>query len=372
MKKKTPGVIERPKGSGTFYVRIRHRGQDRLIRVGSRAQGRALYTRLQAEILEGRYQPEHTRPLTLKTWIHRCLEGSINRDQQHEKQRSLYWIDIFGHRLLTEITTEEIRRHQAKMSASAQWKPATINRYLSALRRMLTLAVNDGKLLRHPMKGIKFFPEAQQDRYFTDEELRTIHQLMEPHTWPGVHFAIETCLRAGEQFSLRWEHIDFGSKSLTIPLSKSNKTRRVPLSDQALSLLRSFDSALESPWVFPHPHHSLQPKPAYLAGRHFDRILRKAGFQGSWHILRHTGATRRLLAGVDLVTVSKILGHRNIQTTMRYLHLAQDHMASAINQGSFVLEETRGNFQSEVGTKTGTNVEIPTLKNVREDGRKTS
>jgi len=359
MVKKHPGVIERPKGSGKFYVRIRHRGQDRLIRVGNRAQGRAVYTRIQAEILEGRYQPEHTRPVTLKTWIHRCLEGSINRDQQHERQRSFYWIDIFGHRFLNELTSEEIRRHQAKMSASEQWKPTTINRYLSALRRVLTRAVNDGKLLRHPMKGIKFFPEAQQDRYFTDEELRTIHQLMEPHTWPGVHFAIETCLRAGEQFSLRWEHINFDAKTLTIPLSKSNKTRRVPLSDQALSILRSFDSALESPWIFPHPYDPLKPQHPHAAGKQFERIVRKAGLQGSWHTLRHTGATRRLLAGVDLVTVSKILGHRSIQTTMRYLHLVQDHMASAINRGSLVLGETEGSFQGKVGTKTGTNVGIP-------------
>ncbi|MEE8125665.1 MAG: hypothetical protein V3T42_07635, partial [Nitrospirales bacterium] len=69
--------------------------------------------------------------------------------------------------------------------------------------------------------------------------------------------------------------------------------------------------------------------------------------------------TRRLLAGVDLVTVSKILGHRSIQTTMRYLHLVQDHMASAINRGSLVLGETEGSFQGKVGTKTGTNVGIP-------------
>jgi integrase len=255
------------------------------------------------------------------------------------------------------------------MAATGEWKPSTINRYLSALRRMLTLAVNDGKLLRHPMKGLKFFPEAQQDRFFSEDELRTIHQLMEPQAWEEVHFAIETCLRASEQFLLRWEHVNFETKVLTIPLSKSNQTRRVPLSDQALSLLRSFDSALESPWVFPQPHDSLKPKNPYAAGEHLERILRKAGLTGSWHVLRHTGATRRLLAGVDLVTVSKILGHRSIQTTMRYLHLVQDHMASAINRGSLVVEEKEGNFQGEGGTKSGTNVERPTRKNVWKTGQ---
>ncbi len=361
MAKKIQGLLEKPKDSGKWYVRIKHHGKERLIRVASKAQGKAVYTRLQAEILEGRYQPERVRPITLKSWIDRCLEGTTNRDKQHEEQRSKYWATIFGDRFLSEISSEDIRCHQAKMVTTGDWKPSTINRYLSALRRMFTLAVNDGKLLRHPMKGIKFFPEVQQDRFFSEAELNTVHQLMAPHAWQEVHFAIETCLRASEQFFLRWEHVNFETKVLTIPLSKSKQTRRVPLSDQALSLLRSFDSALESPWVFPQPHDSLKPKNPYAAGEHLERILRKAGLTGSWHVLRHTGATRRLLAGVDLVTVSKILGHRSIHTTMRYLHLVQDHMASAINRGSLIVQEKEGGFQIKGVTKSGTNVVKPSM-----------
>ncbi len=362
---KNQGLLERPKESGKWYVRIKHHGKERLIRVTGKAQGKALYTRLRAEILEGRYQPERVRPITLKTWIDRCLDGTTNRDKQHEEQRSKYWATILGDRLLSEISNEDIRRHQAKMVAAGEWKPATINRYLSALRRMLTLAVNDGKLLRHPMKGIKFFPEAQQDRFYSEDEFLTIHQLMTPKAWQEVHFAIETCLRASEQFLLRWENVNFETKTLTIPLSKSNQTRRVPISDQALTLLRSFDSALESPWVFPHSSNAMKHKNPYSAGEHFDGILRQAGIlNATWHTLRHTGASRRLLAGVDLVSVSKILGHRSIQTTMRYLHLVQDHMASAINRGSLVVREVKGNFQVEGVTKSVTNVGNPTKKNV--------
>ncbi|MGP0594199.1 tyrosine-type recombinase/integrase [Nitrospira sp. T9] len=365
-KKKTPGVIERPAGSGKCYVRIKHRGKDRLIRVASEAQGKALQIRLRAEILESRYQPERVRPLTLKTWIDRCLEGTTNRDKQHEEQRTKYWSGVFGERYLTELTSEDIRHHQAKMLASGDWKPATVNRYLSALRRVLTLALNDGKILRHPMRGIKFLAEEQRDTYFSDEVLQKIHGLMEPQTWKEVHFAIETCLRASEQYSLKWADVNFESKYLTIPLSKSGKTRRVPLSEQALSILRSLDS-LESAWVFPDPIDSLKSKNPYHAGDHLKRILRKAGLAGNWHLLRHTGATRRLLAGVDLVTVSKILGHRTINTTMRYLHLVQDHMASAINRGSLVMDETGGNTQSEGVTKSVTNVADPTEEHVGEN-----
>ena len=368
---KTPklpkGIVERPAGSKKFYVRITDQGQERFYRVGSLAQGKALYTRLRAEILEGRYQPERIRPITLKTWIERCLDGTTNRDKQHEEQRSRYWSGILGDRLLSEITSEDIRRHQSKMLASENWKPSTVNRYLSALRRILSLALQDGKILRHPMKGLKFLPEEQRDQFFSDGALKKIHALMDPKGWKEVHFAIETCLRASEQYSLKWSEVSFESKHLSIPLSKSNKTRRVPLSEQALEILRSLDSALESPWVFPNPCDPMKSKNPYHSGTHLKGILRKAGLTGNWHVLRHTGATRRLLAGVDLVTVSKILGHRTITTTMRYLHLVQDHMSSAINRGSLVLDKTEDIFQNETGTKNGTNVVIPTLENLAEN-----
>jgi integrase len=370
-KKKAPGVFERPAGSGRWYVRIKHRGKDRLIRVGSQAQGKALRIRLQAEILEGRYQPERVKPITLKKWIERYLEGSTNRDKGHEAQRAHYWSGVFGDRFLSEISNEDIRQHQAKMLASGEWRPSTVNRYLSSLRRLLTLALQDGKILRHPMKGLKFMPEEQKDHHFTDDDIRKIHSLMEPQAWKEVHFAIETCLRASEQYALKWAHVNFEAKHLTVPLSKSGKTRRVPLSDQAVMILESLDSLL-SPWVFPDPFDHLEPKHPYRAGEQFKRILRRAGLRGSWHSLRHTGATRRLLHGVDLVTVSKILGHRTITTTMRYLHLVQDHMASAINRGSVVLGEQGEDSQIEGVTKSVTNVAGPTLEHVEGNERKHS
>jgi len=58
----------------------------------------------------------------------------------------------------------------------------------------------------------------------------------------------------------------------------------------------------------------------------------KAGIVGaSWHVLRYTFASRLLQNGIDIVTVSKLLSHSTIQTTMRYLHLAKTAMPEAVN-----------------------------------------
>jgi integrase len=81
---------------------------------------------------------------------------------------------------------------------------------------------------------------------------------MTPEDFQLVHFAVETCLRRSEQFGLRWQDVNFEVKTLTIPLPKGKCTRRVPLSEGALMILRSLDSLL-SPFVFPDPCDALKP-----------------------------------------------------------------------------------------------------------------
>ena len=110
----------------------------------------------------------------------------------------------------------------------------------------------------------------------------------------------------------------------------------MPLSEEAKAILRSFDSFLQSAWVFPGLREVTQPMDsrAFLR-RSFEPGLRKAGITGAcWHSLRHTAASRRVMAGVDLVSVKEILGHRDIQTTLRYAHLAPEHLRDAVNRGS--------------------------------------
>ncbi len=127
-------------------------------------------------------------------------------------------------------------------------------------------------------------------------------------------------LRREEQFRLRWGQVDLENGVLTIPLPKGGKTRHVPLSDEAKAILRSFVSFVRLAWVFPGLRDETQPMDsrAFLR-RSFEPGLRKAGIAGAcWHTLRHTAASRRVMAGVDLVSVKEILGHRDIGTTLRY------------------------------------------------------
>lgn len=330
------GIFQRDDRSGYWVQIIGLDGRRLTYKTRTLSQARTLRDRLKTEKIDRQLNPEKYRaksPLTLKEWIDRCLASSSNRDRLHEKARAEYWSTLWGTRALSAITSEDVRQHRAVMLASGDYASGTVNRYLSALRRVFTLAVQENKVERHPLKGLKFLPEGQRDRFFTDEELRRLHGILPITEWRAVAFALGTGMRLSEQLGLKWQHIDWDSKNATIPLSKSGKTRRIPLSDEVLGILR--DQFSESPYVFPDAANPLQPADVRETSKRFGDRLRQAGIlHASWHVLRHSFASRQLQAGTDIVAVSRLLGHSTIQTTMRYAHHAKTALHDAVNRVS--------------------------------------
>ena len=341
------GITQR-KGREGWWVRLYVSGRERWYKCDTKSQAKALYGRLKADIREGTFFPEKFAPrkdITLRAWILRCLDGSTNRNIENERRYGRRWSLLLGNRLLTQITVDDLRRIQARMRAKLKknkrqaqrlWADATINRHFAFLRHVLMLAVKDGKLTQNPVSSLKFFPEVKRTRFLTSEELDRLRGVMIAEAWKLVAFAIETGLRRGEQFQLQWNQVDLENGVLTLPMPKGGRTRHVPLSEEAKGILRSFDSFLRSAWVFPGLKDATQlmDSRAFLR-RSYEPGLRQAGITGAcWHSLRHTAASRRVMAGVDLVSVKEILGHRDIQTTLRYDHLAPGHLRDAVNRGS--------------------------------------
>ena len=347
------GITQRKDRNG-WWVRHYANGRQQWFKCDTKSQAKALYGRLKADIREGTFFPEKFAPrkdITLRAWVIRCLEGSTNRGVENERRYGRRWSLLLGNRMLADVSREDLRQVQAKMRAKLRprpknaskefqpkrlWSDATINRHFAFLRHVLMLAIKDGKLIQNPVSGLKFFPEVKRTRFLTSEELDRLRGVMIPENWKLVAFAIETGLRRGEQFQLQWNQVDLENGVLTLPMPKGGKTRHVPFSEEAKSILRSFDSFLRSAWVFPGLKDMTQPMDsrAFLR-RSYEPGLRQAGITGAcWHSLRHTAASRRIMAGVDLVSVKEILGHRDIQTTLRYAHLAPEHLRDAVNRGS--------------------------------------
>ena len=231
---------------GGWWVRLYVNGREKWFRADSKSQAKTLYGRLRSEARENRYFPEKyavSKELTLRAWIARYLEGVTSPGLRNVHRYGKFWSKLLGRKLLTEITADDLRHIQAKMKHKGTRTARTINRYFGALRRILNLAIADGLLSANPVKGVKFFSEpAGRLRFLSDREISSLRDTLPPEHWLIVAFALETGLRLTEQFHSRWDCLNTEQGILTIPLSKSGKTRHVILTDAALDIVKGLTS----------------------------------------------------------------------------------------------------------------------------------
>jgi site-specific recombinase XerD len=135
-------------------------------------------------------------------------------------------------------------------------------------------------------------------------------------------------LRLGEVVAVEISHIDSGRRVVHVHQGKGQKDRLVPLSLKLLEELRSYWRAYRpARWLFPNPAGQ-GPLSDAAVQKMMRRVVKRAGITkpASLHTLRHSFATHMLEAGVDILTLQKILGHRQLSTTARYLHLRSDYL----------------------------------------------
>lgn len=146
------------------------------------------------------------------------------------------------------------------------------------------------------------------------------------HLAPVVLLAMNTGLRRGELLALDWSDINLDARMLTVRRenAKSGKQRHLPLNAEALAVLTQWASqAADAGSVF--------GVASVKSG--WGTLLTAAKLQNfRFHDLRHHFASRLVMAGVDLNTVRELLGHADLTMTLRYAHLAPEHLAAAVEK----------------------------------------
>ena len=150
---------------------------------------------------------------------------------------------------------------------------------------------------------------------------------------PLIILSLKTGLRRGELFDLHWADVDFGQKNLTVrgDIAKSSNTRHIPLSAQALEVIKAWqqqsDSTAPDQRVFPADDGGRLDN----VKKSWASILKRANITGfRWQDIRHDFASQLVMKGVPLNTVRELCGHASMDTTLRYAHLAPDHKQEAI------------------------------------------
>jgi site-specific recombinase XerD len=160
------------------------------------------------------------------------------------------------------------------------------------------------------------------------EVVQLFAQVAQPVERLMVQTAYACGLRASELLSLRVADIDSSRMLVWVRQGKGGKDRAVPLSPALLEALRAhWRRGRPANWLFAGQTPSGQRSLGALQ-RVVRQAVRAAGFtkKVSLHTLRHSYATHLLEAGVDLLTIQRLLGHRDLATTSRYTHVTQPHL----------------------------------------------
>jgi hypothetical protein len=141
----------------------------------------------------------------------------------------------------------------------------------------------------------------------------------------GNPIKLDTGLRPEETFRIRVEHLDFTARTIFNPFGKTKAARRkVTMTADVHAILKGRAKVAKGPFVF--PSKSSTDKPIGSVRKAHDKAVEDAGIGDHFRLydLRHTFATRAVAGGVDLPTLSAMLGHTSIQMTMRYVHPAEE------------------------------------------------
>jgi len=336
------GVFERPKDSGVWWIRyVDQFGELRRERVGPKSLAKATYQKRKNQIREGKFFPEmiqekHKYCISFKKMAEDFLDKHSKLKKKSwgsDEQRLERCKDHFGNMPLSSIKKKQIEGFLETLITVDELSQATVNRYTALLKTLFNKALEWEECKENPVKGIKLFREQHRIRFLSDAEEVKLKEKFPVEFWPWVEIAMFTGMRRGEQFTLLWENVNFNTRLITIPMSKSGKKRFIPMNDRVMEILRDMPSRLKSSHVFVCSNGTTP-----MDGRNFyQRVFLPAIIAAEvkdfrWHDLRHTFASRLVMAGVNLKTVQELMGRESIEMTLKYAHLSPEHQVDAVQK----------------------------------------
>jgi len=290
----------------------------------------------------GKYEPKIT-PISFNEFAEEYIEEYAKlhkRSWERDVKRIERFKRFFTEKrkpniMLTEINTRLVEQFKSWKFRSSDRKeklqPQTVNKDLSVLSRILKVAVKREYLRKDDLPEIERLKENEnlQQRILKPKEERRLLQYAPRYLRDIILFAVNTGARKSEILTLKWKQVDLKGRTVEFVHTKNGKSRVVPLNESTLEVLRNRQRSHENKeYVFTNPKTRTRYKRIKKA---FSTVRAKADLEDlRFHDLRHTCATRLIHAGVSIYTVSKILGHLDIGTTMRYLHEDEEKKREAV------------------------------------------
>lgn len=243
-------------------------------------------------------------------------------------------LSVFGDIQLKRFNTSMADHLQTDL-INKEYKASSNNKVLNVLKHMFRKATEWEMVSEDVLKRIRKVKPLRDNsrrlRYLSKEECQALINACDPHVKPIVVTALNSGMRRGEVLGLRWDNLDLKHGFILLDITKNGERREIPINKtlEALFLDKSLIRRIDTPYVF---YDAVTGKPYQNVKRSFYTACRRAGIRDfKFHDLRHTFASHLVMGGVDITTVSRLLGHKSLNMTLRYSHLAPSHMKNAVN-----------------------------------------
>lgn len=284
----------------------------------------------------------------------RWLKTLTNRTRGQDRQNIEWFLSVpkVADSLIGDVNLEAIEALRALLAEQGK-APATVDRYMSTLRRLLRKCALEwhylDRLPKVPMSNRRL-PEA---RWLTPREFDALKKHLPPHLALAAEFAVRTGLRMRAQLSLRWSQVDLRRKRAWIAAEymKAGHTHGFPLTAKTVAILQAA-KRFQGEQDAEHRRWCRRKGERYLP-RSTDHVftwrrkpiddcntaayqeaLRAAHIEGAtWHTLRHTFASWHVQGGGTLQELMRLGPWESYEMVLKYAHLAPDNLAKAASSG---------------------------------------
>lgn len=257
-----------------------------------------------------------------------------------------------------EITSSHITQWKQNCKNEKTGKslaPQTVNRRLALFKGMFSWALREGHISQNPLKSnVEMLKESDNNRirYLEPDERERLLTALEKRDGEekdylrcAVLLSLNTGVRKGTLLRLKWEYVDWERKTLLLPaqIMKGGKTHAISLNSVALEALADWKKRSKNPsseWIFPgdtpEGHLGDVKNP-------WETLLKRAKVQNlKWHDMRHDFGSQLAMAGVDILTIKKLMCHADLRMTLVYAHLSPQHINLATEKLSELYSKNKG------------------------------
>lgn len=344
------GVRVYPTGSRVYLVQTRHGGKSRRVTIGRHGVITAEQARRRAALviasIKAGEEPSRTSAGSPSAGGPTIAELGERYLREHVEVRckpttagayrytlTKYLLPEFGSVPLGAIGREDVAALHYRLHKA----PNTANRVVDTLSRLFYMAEAWGVAPEggNPCRFVKKYRSRSCERFLSEEECRRLGRVLSEVESEGrvsrsgvaaLRLLMLTGCRRNEVLTLRWEDVDLEAGELRLRDAKTG-ARSVALSPAARKVLSALPRKPDNPWVIAGPE----------VGRHLSNlnspwllVRKRARLEDvRIHDLRHSFASRALALGESLTMIGKLLGHRQVQTTARYAHLARESVKTS-------------------------------------------